>query len=47
MHRLRKTYLRTTFIESLLGERGEIVTVSAGPEAGEKFSQKISALAFQ
>ena len=35
-----KTYLRTTFIESLLGERGEIVTVSAGPMAGEKVLPK-------
>ena len=30
-----KTYLRTTFIESLLGGRGEIVPVTAGPMAGE------------
>ena len=41
-----KTYLRTTFIESLLGERGEIVTVSAGPEAGEKVFPKDIGIGF-
>ena len=41
-----KTYLRTTFIESLLGERGEIVTVTAGPEAGEKVFPKDIGIGF-
>ena len=41
-----KTYLRTTFIESLLGERGEIVTVSAGAEAGEKVFPKDIGIGF-
>ena len=41
-----KTYLRTTFIESLLGERGEIVTVSAGPMAGEKVFPKDIGIGF-
>ena len=31
-----RTYLRTTFIDSFLGGRGEIVPVTAGPMAGEK-----------
>ena len=35
-----RTYLRTTLIESLLGERGQIVTVTAGPMAGEKVLPK-------
>ena len=35
-----RTYLRTTLIESLLGERGAIVTVTAGPMAGEKVLPK-------
>ncbi len=41
-----KTYLRSTFIESLLGERGEIVTVSAGPMAGEKVLPKDIGIGF-
>ncbi len=41
-----KTYLRATFIESLLGERGEIVTVSAGPMAGEKVLPKDIGIGF-
>ena len=41
-----KTYLRTTLIESLLGERGEIVTVSAGPMAGEKVLPKEIGIGF-
>ena len=31
-----RTYLRTTFIDSFLGGKGEIVPVTAGPMAGEK-----------
>jgi len=41
-----RTYLRTTLIESLLGERGEIVTVSAGPMAGEKVLPKEIGIGF-
>ena len=41
-----RTYLRTTFIESLLGERGEIVTVAAGPMAGEKVLPKDIGIGF-
>jgi len=41
-----RTYLRTTLIESLLGERGEIVTVTAGPEAGEKVLPKEIGIGF-
>ena len=41
-----RTYLRTTFIESLLGERGEIVTVTAGPMAGEKVLPKDIGIGF-
>ncbi|MBT7727998.1 MAG: pilus assembly protein PilM [Planctomycetaceae bacterium] len=41
-----RTYLRTTLIESLLGERGEIVTVTAGPEAGKKVLPKEIGIGF-
>ncbi len=41
-----RTYLRTTLIESLLGERGKIVTVTAGPEAGEKVLPKEIGIGF-
>ena len=41
-----RTYLRTTLIESLLGERGEIVTVTAGPMAGEKVLPKEIGIGF-
>ena len=41
-----RTYLRTTFIESLLGERGEIVTVAAGPMAGDKVLPKDIGIGF-
>ena len=41
-----RTYLRTTLLESLLGERGEIVTVSAGPMAGEKVLPKEIGIGF-
>ena len=41
-----RTYLRTTLIESLLGERGKIVTVTAGPEAGENVLPKEIGIGF-